>query len=178
MLDQAEYLQEVARAVRYRKVAICFVCAGNICRSPMAEAVAKDDFARAKVSNISVSSAGTGSWHLGEDADWRARSALARHGLELLGHRAKKYQDSWSPELDLVVALDRANYSDLARLSGLSREPHKLVLLRTLGGRLGGTRRHEALDVPDPYLGTEADFAATLEIIRASMAEVVKMFSP
>ncbi len=177
MPDQAEYIQEVARAARFGRVAICFVCAGNICRSPMAEAVAKDGFARAEARNISVSSAGTGSWHLGQDADWRARAALAGHGLELLSHRAKKYQDSWSPELDLVVALDRANYADLARLSGLSREPHKLVLLRTFGGGARGRGNDEALDVPDPYLGSEADFEATLEIIRASMAEVVKMFS-
>ena len=178
MADPSTYIEELAREVQRRSISICFVCAGNICRSPMAESVARSAFTSAGIANVVVSSAGTGSWHVGQNADPRARAALAKAGFELEGHRAKKFQDAWSKEVDLVVALDRSNYRDLARLGGIKADPDKLVLLRsfqTASSPLSG--RHD-LDVPDPYLGTHRDFELALNIIRDSLSGLLGYFAP
>ncbi len=178
MTDPSTYIEELGREVARRSISICFVCAGNICRSPMAESVARSAFSSAGIANVVVSSAGTGSWHVGQNADSRARAALAEAGFELEGHRAKKFQEAWSKEVDLVVALDRSNYRDLSRLGGIKHDPNKLVLLRSFQATFSAAPGRHDLDVPDPYLGTDADFEAALEIIRDSVAGLLEYFLP
>ena len=75
---------------------ICFVCTGNICRSPMAETVFKELVRRAGLEpSIAVSSAGTGDWHVGEPSDERTLAALAAQGFNGSGHRARQFDPSW-----------------------------------------------------------------------------------
>lgn len=159
------YLSELSLRAAREGISVCFVCAGNICRSPMAEAVARTKAVVAPGFSSRFESAGTGGWHQGSDADPRARAALAKAGYSLIGHRARRYRDEWTDALSLVVALDTENHRDLASLPSLRREPEKLVLLRSF--EPGSSR---ALDVPDPYLGDAMDFEASLRIIEEALA--------
>ena len=161
----ADYLSELSSRAAGPGIAVCFVCAGNICRSPMAEAVARSRAGAWAAFASRFESAGTGGWHQGSDADPRARAALAKAGYSLVGHRARRYRDEWTASLSLVVALDTENHRDLASLPSLRREPEKLVLLRSL--EPGSAK---ALDVPDPYLGDAGDFEASLRIIEVALA--------
>ena len=159
------YLSELSLQATGEGISVCFVCAGNICRSPMAEAVARTRAVVVPGFSGRFESAGTGGWHQGSDADPRARAALAKAGYSLVGHRARRYRDEWTAALSLVVALDTENHRDLATLPSLRREPEKLVLLRSFES--GGAK---ALDVPDPYLGDAGDFEASLRIIEEALA--------
>src|SRR5882724_9144647 len=92
---------------------VCFVCTGNICRSPMAEAVLRRMVVDAGLAGeVEVRSAGTGDWHIGQDADPRALAVLRRHGYPL-AHTARQWAVADFDGADLVVALDRGHYRTL-----------------------------------------------------------------
>ncbi|HUA96493.1 MAG TPA: low molecular weight protein-tyrosine-phosphatase [Acidimicrobiales bacterium] len=139
---------------------LCFVCTGNICRSPMAAAVmtrlADNDLALA--GRIAVSSAGTGPWHEGEPIDPRAQAALSSRGYDGTGHVAHQVSVTDLPHVDLLVALDRRHQQTLRSLGAGARLDGRLVLLRSFDRTAGG-----AVDVPDPYYGDESDFAHCLD---------------
>lgn len=102
---------------------VCFVCTGNICRSPMAEAVFRAHVAEAGLAHrIAVDSAGTGGWHEGDGADPRAISVLEAAGYAL-DHRARQFQASWFERLDLVIALDAGHLRELRALAPTPRTP-------------------------------------------------------
>ena len=83
---------------------ICFVCTGNICRSPIAETIFKSIVKKAGFEKqVAVMSAGTGDWHVGEPSDERTLAALKAHGYNGAGHRARQFDPSWFSTLDLVV---------------------------------------------------------------------------
>src|SRR4051794_16540217 len=88
---------------------ICFVCSGNICRSPMAEGITPSLVAGAGRSDVVVSSAGTGGWHEGQGANPPAVQALSDAGYDGAAHVAHEFDPTWFDELDLVVALDRGH---------------------------------------------------------------------
>ncbi len=163
----ATYLAELSSLAAGPGISVCFVCAGNICRSPMAEAVARARSALFPGFSGRFESAGTGGWHEGSDADPRARAVLAKAGYSLVGHRARRYRDEWTEDLSLVVALDVENHRDLASLACLRRDPEKLVLLGSFSpdGLAGG----KPLGVPDPYLGGADDFEAALRIVEEAL---------
>ena len=99
-------------------VRVCFVCSGNICRSPTAEVVLRAEIDRAGLSGkVEVDSAGTGDWHLGGPMDPRARAELSRRGYDGSGHRARQFKPSWLERYDLVAAMDAGNLARLRRLS-------------------------------------------------------------
>src|SRR5215469_16789881 len=82
---------------------ICVVCLGNICRSPMAEVLIRDELARAGLAGrVSVQSAGTGYWHLGDPMDRHAMAELARRGLDGSAHRARQIGPGWLDRFDLL----------------------------------------------------------------------------
>ena len=95
---------------------ITAVCLGNICRSPIAEAVLRDRIDRAGLSDlVVVDSAGTGDWHIGYAADPRSQAILTEHGYELT-HTARQITSSWMAELDIILVMDQRNYANVEAL--------------------------------------------------------------
>ncbi len=152
---------------------VCFVCTGNICRSPMADVVLRHLADRVTLADrttlgerLVISSAGTSGWHAGEPMDPRARDALARRGYEDHGHLARSFETVWLDTLDLVVCMDRGHQQTLVSLSrgraGDDRHLERLVMLRSFDPRAGG-----GVDVPDPYYGDEFEFEACLDLVEA-----------
>jgi protein-tyrosine phosphatase len=147
---------------RYR---ICIVCLGNICRSPMAEVVLTDEIARAGLAGqVTVDSAGTGDWHVGQDMDPRARAELARRGYDGSRHEARQIQASWLDDYDLLLAMDRAN---LDRLRVMARGRPDTA------GRIALMLSFDALapagaEVPDPYYGGPENYAEVFELVRGA----------
>ncbi|MEV7732007.1 low molecular weight protein-tyrosine-phosphatase [Streptomyces sp. NPDC088921] len=142
---------------------VCFVCTGNICRSPMAESVFRARVAEAGLDGlVEVDSAGTGGWHEGDGADPRTVSVLEEHGYDG-GHTARQFQPSWFSRLDLVIALDTGHLKALRRLAPTPQDAAKVRLLRSYDPAAG-----DDLDVPDPYYGGLDGFEECLEMVEAA----------
>ncbi|WEO96467.1 low molecular weight protein-tyrosine-phosphatase [Streptomyces sp. FXJ1.172] len=159
---------------------VCFVCTGNICRSPMAESVFRARVAEAGLEDrVEVDSAGTGGWHEGEPADPRTVSVLEEHGYDS-GHVARQFQPSWFARLDLVIALDTGHLKALRRLAPTEEDVRKVHLLRSYahpspGHRSSASASHspaesagDGLDVPDPYYGHRDGFEECLKMVEAA----------
>lgn len=149
---------------------ICVVCSGNICRSPIGEAVIRDALARAGVENVSVCSAGTGSWHLGEGADHRAEAVARSYHLHLGAHRAQVFAPDHFDDVDLVLALDSGHLRALRSLAPDERSRAKVRLLRSFDPEAVSDGE---LDVADPYYGDRRDFEITFEQVLAAAPGVV-----
>jgi protein-tyrosine phosphatase len=146
--------------VAYR---VCFVCTGNICRSPMAESVFRARVQEAGLDGlVEVDSAGTGGWHEGDGADPRTVTVLESSGYES-AHTARQFQPSWFARLDLVIALDAGHLKALRRLAPTSQDAEKVRLLRSYDLSAGSD-----LDVPDPYYGGMDGFEECLEMVEAA----------
>ncbi|MFG3492556.1 low molecular weight protein-tyrosine-phosphatase [Streptomyces sp. NPDC094447] len=144
---------------------VCFVCTGNICRSPMAEHVFRRHVDDAGLgARVEVDSAGTGGWHEGDGADHRTVAVLDENGYTS-AHTARQFRASWFPALDLVIALDEGHLRDLRRLARTPEEAARVRLLRSYDPAAG-----DALDVPDPYYGDREGFEECLEMVEAASA--------
>ncbi|MGW3955198.1 low molecular weight protein-tyrosine-phosphatase [Streptomyces sp. NPDC004752] len=142
---------------------VCFVCTGNICRSPMAASVFRARTAEAELADlVEVDSAGTGGWHEGEGADPRTVAVLEEHGYDI-DHTARRFEPSRFPRLDLVIALDSGHLKALRRMAPTQEDAHKVRLLRSYDPDAG-----DDLDVPDPYYGGPDGFAECLEMVEAA----------
>ena len=110
---------------------VCFVCTGNICRSPMAESVFRAYVAEAGLDGlVEVDSAGTGGWHKGGSADPRTVAVLEEHGYDS-DHVARRFEPSWFPRLDLVIALDTGHLTFAPSRTPSCASPRRAA--RTLG---------------------------------------------
>lgn len=144
-------------------VRVCFVCLGNICRSPTAEGIFRKLVSEAGLSaGISIDSAGTGDWHVGEPPDARATEAARVRGITLQG-RAQHFTSAHFARYDLVVAMDRDNRRNLQRLARTEADKAKIRLLREFE-----PTSSKDLDVPDPYYGGIDGFAQVFEICERS----------
>ncbi|WP_091182366.1 low molecular weight protein-tyrosine-phosphatase [Paramicrobacterium humi] len=153
---------------------VCFVCAGNICRSPMAEAVFRARVEKAGLTPwVSVTSAGTGDWHVGEQADARTLDALAARGYDAGWHRAKQFDSAWFPQLDLVVALDRGHERALRDWAPTPADADKVSLLMSFDTTYPGI-----LDVPDPYYADARTFDRVLGMIEGASLALFRQLEP
>ncbi|WP_328926571.1 low molecular weight phosphotyrosine protein phosphatase [Streptomyces sp. NBC_00190] len=143
---------------------VCFVCTGNICRSPMAESVFRAHVAEAGLDAlVEIDSAGTGGWHEGDGADPRTVAVLEAAGYEQ-DHRARQFLSSWFDRLDLVIALDAGHLRDLRALAPTPRDAAKVRLLRSYDPSAAA----DETDVPDPYYGSLDGFEECLELVEAA----------
>jgi protein-tyrosine phosphatase len=142
---------------------VCFVCTGNICRSPMAESVFRAHVAQAGLDElVEVDSAGTDGWHEGDCTDRRTVAVLEAGGYES-DHAARRFRASWFSRLDLVIALDAGHLKALRHLATTAEDAGKVRLLRSYDPAAG-----DQLDVPDPYYGQMDGFDACLEMVEAA----------
>ena len=145
---------------------ITVVCLGNICRSPIGEAVLRQRLAAAGLSDrVAVDSAGTGDWHIGHPADPRSLAVLDAHGYDH-DHVARQIAPHWMDGIDLLLAMDTANYRDLARMLPDGADRPELRMMRAFDPALAGCPEPSAdLDVPDPYYGGPEGFDEVLHMI-------------
>ncbi|WP_245847773.1 low molecular weight protein-tyrosine-phosphatase [Lentzea kentuckyensis] len=144
------------------QVHVTFVCTGNICRSPVAALVFREWLSREGLSSfVTVSSAGTGGWHVGDPADPRALKTLAANGYPT-DHVAAQVS-SLHLDADLLVALDSGHARALRRMA----DPDRVRLLRSFDPDADG------VDVPDPYYGDDAGFDEVLSMTEAAMPGLI-----
>ena len=142
---------------------LCFVCLGNICRSPTAEGVMRQLVREAGLeASVKVESAGTAGYHTGEAPDRRARAAGARRGI-VIGGAARQFQRADWQRFDYVLAMDRSNRDDLASTAPSAELLQKLHLLRSFD-----PASPAGADVPDPYYGGEDGFDLVLDLCLAA----------
>jgi protein-tyrosine phosphatase len=153
---------------------VCFVCTGNICRSPMAETVFKSLVRKAGLENqLAVISAGTGDWHVGEPSDDRTLAALAAKGYNGSGHRARQFDPAWFANLDLVVVFDRSQERILKTWATTEQDQSKVQLLLTFDPAQG-----PLLDVPDPYYSDAPLFDQVLTMIEKACEALFRQITP
>ncbi len=149
---------------------IAVVCLGNICRSPMAHVVLEDRLAKTGLDDrVEVASAGTGGWHEGEAMDPRAAAVLRASGYDPSGHVARTFNTDWFAENDLLLAMDASNQADMSDQAPTVAEQSRVRLFREFDPEAG-----EGDDeVPDPWYGGDAGFAAVLAMIERTTDQLV-----
>ena len=136
----------------------------------MAETLIRAQLASTGLSErVSVESAGTGDWHLGEQMDRRARAELARRGYDGSAHRARQIGPGWLDQFDLVLAMDASNLRDLERMAdGIPGAAGRIRLFRSFDPDAPASAQ-----VPDPYGGGPDEFAAVFDLMRAAAQGLV-----
>ncbi len=138
---------------------LLFVCLGNICRSPTAEAVFRD-LARREAAGLAVEvdSAGTHTYHIGSAPDARTVAAALRRGIDMSGLRARVVERADFERFDLLLAMDRQNCQHLLRMAPPERRDRVHLFLEFAPDQ-------ERREVPDPYYGGATGFEDVLDLI-------------
>ncbi|MEC9406752.1 MAG: low molecular weight protein-tyrosine-phosphatase [Pseudomonadota bacterium] len=146
--------------------AVLFVCLGNICRSPLAEAAFRLECQRLGLA-LQVDSAGTGDWHVGKPPDPRAQAVAARNGVDISGYRARQVCDTDYQRYTHIVALDKDNLADLHAIAPPAVSAELSLLLDHVAGRQGDS-------VADPYFGDDEGFDVTWADVTAGAQALAK----
>jgi protein-tyrosine phosphatase len=142
-----------------QKRSVLFVCTGNICRSPTAEAVLRHLAAEAGI-ELHVQSAGIGDWHIGNAPDERAQHHAKRRGYDLSALRARQVATQDFERFDLILAMDRGHLRALQQMA----PPEHRGKVRLFAPQC---------DVPDPYYGGAHDFERVLDLVEAQCRELL-----
>lgn len=141
---------------------VLFVCTGNICRSPTADAVMRRMVQNAGLAHgVRVDSAGTHDYHVGEAPDARAQEHARRRGYDLSGLRARQVVAEDFESFELILAMDRGHLAILRRIAP-PQHRHKLRLFMEFA------ESWRAEEVPDPYYGGPAGFERVLDMVEAA----------
>lgn len=144
---------------------VLFVCLGNICRSPTGEGVLQHLVQdRGLEQQIRVDSAGTIGYHEGNQADSRMRDHASKRGYSLES-RSRKIVEADLESFDLIIAMDRSNFSDIMSIDS------EALNVRLLSDYLDD---NWPKDVPDPYYGGAEGFETVLDMIEAACPEILQ----
>ena len=142
---------------------VLFVCLGNICRSPMAEALFRHHARQAnRLSEFEIDSAGTANWEVGAPPDPRMRRTAARHGVPL-DRRARQFRVADFDRFEVILAMDRENRSHLTWMARNEQDRGKVRLMREFD-----PQAVDSPDVPDPYDGGERAFEEVFQMLDRS----------
>ena len=139
-----------------KKIAVLFVCLGNICRSPMAEGVFADKALRLGVS-VLIDSAGTHDYHLGAAPDLRAQHTMQQAGYDIAQLRGRQVCEADFTNFDYILVMDETNLKNMRQLAGEYADKVQLYL--------NFSERFRGLSVPDPYYGGEQGFSEVLAMV-------------
>jgi protein-tyrosine phosphatase len=170
-----------------KTVAICFVCLGNICRSPTAEGVMRHQLAEAQLADrVIVDSAGTGDWHIGEAPDERAQRAAKHRGYDLSTFRGRQISAEDFERFDLIVAMDDKNVAALRQVCPPAQRD-KIRLLMEFATAASATDGNgaekrapgfDAREVVDPYFGGGEGFEIVLDQCEAACRGLIAALRP
>jgi protein-tyrosine phosphatase len=136
---------------------ILMVCLGNICRSPLAEALLRHKIVQQNISNVEVDSAGTSAYHINEMPDKRMIQTALSKGVDMSRLRARQFCKNDFDTFDYIYVMDKSNYENVLKLASSSQSNKVLFLL--------GEVFQENIPVPDPYFGGEAGFLEVFSLI-------------
>lgn len=160
-----------------KTISICFVCLGNICRSPTAEGVMRHQVREAKLDErIELDSAGTGNWHIGSAPDERAQRAAAQRGYDLSALRGRQIAAADFERFDLLIAMDDANLAALRKICPLAQRDKLRLMMEFVPDtdrRWAGER-----EVADPYFGGAEGFEQVLDQCEAACRGLLATLYP
>ena len=136
---------------------VLFVCLGNICRSPTAEAVLQY-LVTDQGFDIKIDSAGTAAYHIGKSPDPRSQQAALKRGIDMSGQKARQVTPNDFYEFDYIFAMDKANYQGLMNIKPTNSHAQLSLFLKEFGS-LGCD------EVPDPYYGGDQGFERVLDLL-------------
>jgi len=153
-----------------KKKRLLFVCLGNICRSPLAEALMRQIQTEYNL-DFELDSAGTSGYHSGELPDARTRANALKNGIDISYLRARQFLPDDLNAFDHIYTMDRNNLLDIQNANPGSEHLNKLSLLPH------PDKKGEFIEIPDPYYGTEADFEHVFQLLNTSVAVLCKGFN-
>jgi protein-tyrosine phosphatase len=145
-----------------KKIRVCFVCMGNICRSPTAHGVFRDLVRREGLdAAIEIDSAGTHAYHVGEPPDRRSQQVAQRRGIEMSDLRARRVEAEDFHSFDYLLAMDQDNFHGLSSICPPGQE-ERLRMFMDFAPEMG------VREVPDPYYGGPRGFEHVLDLVEAA----------
>ena len=151
---------------------VLFVCLGNICRSPIAEGVFRHIVSKnAEMADLTIDSAGLGSWHVGNPPDQRAQDALATKGIDISDLRARQVTCEDFEDFDLILAMDKSNHQRLLKLA--PKQYHDKIRLFMDSAPQFGV--HE---IPDPFFGDKDGFDYVVQLVDAASRGLMRALTP
>lgn len=151
------------------KVRIMFVCLGNICRSPLAEAIFREHVQAAGLEErFDIQSSGTGDWHVGQQADPRMQKTALDRGVSLDAHRAQQFENIHLEDFDHIFVMDKSNLHDVLFLDRDDRFGSKVRLFREFDPN------PDDYQVPDPYFGGDRGFNNVYAIVHRTTKMILE----
>lgn len=146
---------------------ILMVCLGNICRSPLAEGIMKEKLNKYGII-AEVDSAGTNSYHIGEEPDTRSLEIANKYGIDISYQRARAFTKNDFENFDLIFAMDRQNYLNILKLAETNEHRAKVEIILN--------RLHPGQDneVPDPYYGGKDGFEHVYQLLDACCEQIAQ----